>query len=50
MSAASDRIEAGQDRGDQGLRNLVTVGEPQRTRDRVAAFRRRIPEIEVALS
>ena len=50
MSAAGDRIEAGQDRSDQGLRNLVTVGEPQRTRDRVAAFRRRIPEIEVALS
>jgi hypothetical protein len=49
MSTAADRIEAGQARGDQGFINLGTVGEPQRTRDRVAAFRERIPAIEAAL-
>jgi hypothetical protein len=49
MSVAADRIEAGQARGDQGFLNLATIGEPQRTRDRVAAFRERIPDIEAAL-
>ncbi|WP_344767281.1 phosphotransferase [Aeromicrobium panaciterrae] len=49
MSTASDRIEAGQARGDQGFLNLAKVGEPQRTRDRVAAFRDRIPAIDEAL-
>lgn len=49
MSAASDRIEAGQARGDQGFVNLGAVGEPQRTRDRVDAFKERLPEIEAAL-
>lgn len=49
MSTASDRIETGQARGDQGFLNLAKVGEPQRTRDRVAAFRERIPAIEDAL-
>ena len=49
MSTASDRIEAGQARGDQGFVNLAKVGEPQRTRDRVEAFHARIPEIEAAL-
>lgn len=49
MSTASDRIEAGQARGDQGLLNLARIGEPQRTRSRVAAFRERIPEIEAHL-
>lgn len=49
MTTAADRIEAGQARGDQGFINLGTVGEPQRTRDRVAAFRERIPAIEAAL-
>ncbi|MCL3817959.1 phosphotransferase [Aeromicrobium wangtongii] len=49
MSVAADRIEAGQARGDQGFINLARVGEPQRTRDRVAAFRARLPEIEAAL-
>jgi hypothetical protein len=50
MTTASDRIEAGQARGDEGFLNLAKVGEPQRTRDRVAAFRARIPEIEAGLS
>ena len=49
MSSASDRIEAGQARGDEGFLNLAKVGEPQRTRDRVAAFRGRISAIETAL-
>jgi hypothetical protein len=49
MSAASDRIEAGQARGDQGFVNLGRIGEPQRTRDRVAAFLTRLLAIEAAL-
>ncbi|REK72188.1 aminoglycoside phosphotransferase [Aeromicrobium endophyticum] len=49
MSTAADRIEAGQARGDQGFVNLGLLGEPQRTRDRVAAFRERIPAIEAEL-
>lgn len=49
MTVASDRIEAGQARGDQGFVNLAKIGEPQRTRDGVAAFRTRIPEIEAQL-
>ncbi|MCU1679095.1 MAG: aminoglycoside phosphotransferase [Frankiales bacterium] len=49
MSTAADRIEAGQARGDQGFVNLAKLGEPQRTRARVAAFRERLPAIEAAL-
>jgi hypothetical protein len=49
MTTACDRIEAGQARGDQGFLNLGQVGEPQRTRERLAAFRERIPDIEAAL-
>ncbi|WP_375002568.1 phosphotransferase [Aeromicrobium sp. CTD01-1L150] len=49
MSAAADRIEAGIARGDAGIANLRSVGEPQRTRDRVAAFGERIPQIEAHL-
>lgn len=49
MSLASERIAAGQARGDAGMLNLAKVGEPQRTRDRVAAFKARIPAIEAAL-
>lgn len=49
MTAASDRIAAGQQRGDEGFLNLAKVGEPQRTRDRVAAFTARLPAIEAAL-
>ncbi|MEO6471498.1 MAG: phosphotransferase [Aeromicrobium sp.] len=49
MTTASDRIAAGQDRGDVGMLNLAKVGEPERTRDRVEAFRARLPEIESAL-
>jgi hypothetical protein len=49
MTTATERIAAGQARGDQGFLNLGAVGEPQRTRDRVAAFRERIPAIEALL-
>lgn len=49
MTTANDRIEAGQARGDQGMLNLAKVGEPQRTRDRVEAFRDRIPAIDAAM-
>lgn len=49
MTAAGDRIAAGQERGDEGMLNLAKVGEPQRTRDRVSAFQVRIPEIDDAL-
>jgi hypothetical protein len=50
MTAASERIEAGQARGDEGFLNLAKVGEPQRTRDRVEAFKARLPEIEARLA
>lgn len=49
MTLASDRIAAGQERGDPGMLNLARAGEPQRTRDRVSAFQGRLPEIEAAL-
>lgn len=49
MTTASERIAAGIERGDEGIANLQKVGEPQRTRDRVAAFRERIPAILDAL-
>lgn len=50
MTTAADRIEAGQARGDAGLLNLAKVGEPRRTRDRVAAFVSRRPSIEQELA
>lgn len=49
MATACDRIAAGQERGDMGMINLAKVGEPQRTRDRIEAFRARIPDIDAAL-
>ncbi len=49
MTMASQRIEDGQARGDQGMLNLARVGEPQRTRDRVETFKARVPAIEAAL-
>ena len=45
MTMASDRIAAGQTAGDQGMLNLAKVGEPQRTRDRVEAFKARLEPI-----
>lgn len=41
MTAATERIAAGQERGDPGFITLAKSGEPQRTRDRVDAFRER---------
>lgn len=49
MTLATERIAAGIERGDAGIANLQKVGEPQRTRDRVAAFQQRIPAIQQAL-
>lgn len=41
MELACARIEAGQQRGDAAMINLGHAGEPQRTRDRLAAFAER---------
>lgn len=49
MTAATDRIEAGQRRGDPGLLNLAAIGEPGRTRAAVAALADRILAITAAL-
>lgn len=49
MATACARIAAGQERGDEGMLNLAKVGEPQRTLDRLEAFKARLPEIESAL-
>ena len=38
MEMACARIAAGQERGDIAMINLGKAGEPQRTRDRLAAF------------
>nr|WP_211208748.1 phosphotransferase [Aeromicrobium marinum] len=50
MTTATERIAAGIERGDPGMVALASRGEPQRTRDRVADFRTRIPAIEEALA
>src|SRR5690606_10618749 len=49
MTTASERIAAGIERGDPGMLTHARRGEPQRTRDRVAAFRERLPQIRAAL-
>jgi hypothetical protein len=49
MRTATDRIEAGQRRGDPGMLNLASVGEPARTRQSIADLRERRPAIEAAL-
>ncbi|MBD1268956.1 phosphotransferase [Aeromicrobium tamlense] len=49
MTTATERIAAGIERGDPGMLNLTRKGEPQRTRDRLAAFEARLPEIRAAL-
>jgi hypothetical protein len=41
MQTACDRIVAGQERGDPAMMNLSRAGEPQRTLDRLDAFRQR---------
>ncbi|MBA4608276.1 phosphotransferase [Aeromicrobium sp. Marseille-Q0843] len=49
MTTATERIAAGIERGDPGMLNLARKGEPQRTRDRLAAFEARLPAIRAAL-
>lgn len=49
MRRATETIEAGQRRGDPGMLNLATVGEPARTRSRLERLRARVPDIEAAL-
>lgn len=49
MARATDRIEEGQQDGDPGMLNLAAIGEPARTRRRVAEFRARQPDIVAAL-
>ncbi|NLF03439.1 MAG: phosphotransferase [Actinomycetales bacterium] len=39
MTAATDRIAAAQDAGDEGMLNLRKVDEPARTRDQLATYR-----------
>ncbi|MDQ3105124.1 MAG: phosphotransferase [Actinomycetota bacterium] len=50
MASAAERIAAGQDTGDPGMLALRDLGEPERTRTRVADLRRRVPMIEAALA
>ncbi|MCK5892493.1 phosphotransferase [Aeromicrobium sp.] len=50
MTTATERIAAGIERSDPGMLHLQTRGEPQRTRDRVAAFRERRAAIEAELA
>ncbi|QCB95406.1 aminoglycoside phosphotransferase family protein [Cellulomonas shaoxiangyii] len=50
MTAACDRIAAGQAAGDLGMRNLAHVGEPARTRAGVAAYAERLPGLLAALA
>ena len=45
MTAATDRIAAGQAAGDPGMLNLFKAGEPARTRARLAEFRTRLPRL-----
>ncbi len=49
MLEAARRIQAGIDIKDPGILNLQKIGEPQRTRDRVAAFVERRDAIAAAL-
>jgi len=45
METACQRIADGIAREDRGMRKLSAAGEPQRTADRIAAFKERLPEI-----
>ncbi len=50
MTAAGDRIAAGQAAGDPGMVALTRIGEPGRTRARVTALGSRLPDVEQALA
>lgn len=49
MSMAADRIAAGIAKGDPGMIQLSSKGEPERTRQRVLDFEERLPAIIAAL-
>lgn len=49
MTIATERIAAGIERGDPGMLHLAGRGEPERTRERLAAFVARLPQIRDAL-
>jgi hypothetical protein len=46
MTTATERIAAGQERGDPGFITLAKSGEPQRTRERIDAFVERLDELK----
>ncbi|WP_318241525.1 aminoglycoside phosphotransferase family protein [Cellulomonas avistercoris] len=50
MTAATDTIAAGQAAGDEGMRNLLQVGEPARTRAQLRDHVERLPALLAALS
>ncbi len=50
MTAACDRIAAGQTAGDPGMVALTRIGEPGRTRARVNALRGRLAALALALA
>lgn len=45
MTSASEKIAEGQRRGDPGMLNLATIGEPAATLARLKEFRERLPAI-----
>lgn len=50
MTAATDRIAAAQEAGDEGMLNLRKVGEPERSREQLARYRdERLPGLLAAL-
>ncbi|GIG40375.1 phosphotransferase [Cellulomonas phragmiteti] len=48
MTAATDRIAAGQEAGDEGMLNLLRVGEPARTRAQLEGYVERLPALLLA--
>lgn len=50
MTQGCDRIEAGQRAGDPGMLRLGEVGEPDRTRARLAVLAGRLPDVRTALT
>jgi Phosphotransferase enzyme family len=50
MAASTDRIAAGQEAGDEGMLNLLKVGEPDRTRGQLRDYVDRLPALLVALT
>jgi hypothetical protein len=46
MTTATERIAAGQERGDRGFLTLAKSGEPQRTRDRIDALVERLDALK----